>query len=156
MTEEHVEEMMATIGDALSQDASVQPYALRGDSPDEYREEHPEAEVLLQRRKNMVRAESKGSGGTQRTVAKRPAERISEVEVEDVSEVAVVSPSPPATPVRCAPKRRLTMLSTISMAGFDEVGAPTALHPKQTDLTRYDVMHDDKDLCRQQVSFCEI
>ena len=80
----------------------------------------PEAEELLQRRKDRIRAETKALGGA-RTVAKRPVYDISEGGTEHVLEVAVVEPLSPAptTPVRREPKRRLPTLSAVTQSWLD-------------------------------------
>ena len=114
---------MTSIGDALMQDASTQPYVMRGELVNACWKKYSEAEALLQLRKDRISAETKAVGGT-RTVAKRPVDVISELGTGNVSEVAVVEPlSPvPTTIVRREPER-LPTLSAISMADFDEVGA---------------------------------
>ena len=73
---EHAVEMMASIGDVLLQDASIQQYVMRSELVNAYWNKYPEAEALLPRRKDRIRAETKALGGT-RTVAKRPVDDIS-------------------------------------------------------------------------------
>ena len=121
-------EMMAAIGDAVLQDASVQPYAMRSKLVDAYCEKCAEEEALLQRRKGRIRAESKGMPIT---IAKRPVEDTSDAGVEGASQGAVVAFLKPApvTPVGRETKRRLRTLSAMSIAGFGEVGAFMTRHP---------------------------
>ena len=86
VTKEHAVEMMVAIGDALSQDPSIQPYAMHSKLVDAYWEKYSEAESLLQRRKDlMICDESKGtlphdretaSGGTPRWLRSRMPPRL--------------------------------------------------------------------------------